>query len=341
MAGIKHVLSAMAVSMALVSAAQAAPLEMNFQSNWGSAQKQNADAIEPWAKSFAEKSGGDMVMHMFYVGGIVEATASAEALKSGMLDAAAWSIQDPTKMPYMQLTSIPYLAKDQAHAYRVLTKIMENVPELKAEIDSVGVLLSTSSSAPYMIASRDIPVRSPADIKGKRVLSASPSFGDFIEAWGGIPVTVTPGDIYIGLQRGMGEMFLCGVSCIKGFRVQEICKYLTDLGMASSAIFSFSINRDLFEKDMTQAQRDLTLELSRDLGKNVLDSFLNDVANAYKEFEAAGCQVIRTDEEEMNQFAEQARAYMTPTHIRKAKDAGVADPEAVIKKYMEIAATVD
>ena len=337
----RSILTALAMGFFLAAPAYAAPLEMNFQSNWGAAQRQNADAIEPWAKSFAEKSGGDMVMHMFYVGGIVEANASTEALKKGMLDAGAWALQNYSKMPYMYLTSIPYLAKDQAHAYRVLNAAVEQVPELKKEIDSVGVLLSTSSSAPFMIASREIPVRTPADMKGKRVLAASPLFANYIEAWGGIPVTVSAGDIYVGLQRGMGEMFLCGVSCIKGFRIQEICKHLTDVGMASASIFSFSINRDLFEKDMTQAQRDLTMELSKDLGKNVLDSFLNDVANAYKEFEAAGCEIIRPNADEMKQFADMAQAHIIPTHARRAKEAGVADPEAVIKKYMEIAASVD
>ena len=321
--------------------AYAAPLEINFQSAWQPAQRQNPDAIEPWVKSFAERSNGDMIMHLFYNGGLIETSALPDAIKSGMVDAGGWVFMDQKQMPYFFLTGIPYLAKDQAHSYRVFQQLIKDVPEFRAELEQVGVLLSSAVSAPWMIASRDKPVRSVEDIKGKRVLCAVPTFAEYVEAWGGIPVSVSPGDVYVGLQRGMGEMMVCGVSCVKGTHVHEVSKYATELGMTSSSCFPFSMNRELFEKDMTDEQRALTMELSKDLGKKVLDSFLDDVANAYKEFEAAGCQVIRLNDEEMAAFKKATIDNMLPILLRKAKDAGVADPESIVKRFYDVAASVE
>ncbi|MCH5276555.1 MAG: TRAP transporter substrate-binding protein DctP [Desulfovibrionaceae bacterium] len=338
----KRVLCALALSLLVACpAAQAATLDMNFQSLYNPAQRQNADALKPWADSFAEKSNGDLVMHFFYAGGVVDPFGVFEALKNGMLDAAGWSPMDIKQVPYAYMFQLPYLAKDQPHGYRLLNRMVEEIPELKSDLNAPGVLLSMAASAPVMIASKDTPVHSPADLKGKRVLVSAGAFAEYVEAWGGIPVTVAMNDVYVGLQRGMGEMFICGVSCVKGARVQEFCKYSTVTGQTFTAPFPYSINRDLFEQDMTPEQQQLTMELSKDLGLNVINSFVRDVEDTYKEFEAAGMEVYFPTEEEMNQFVTDAKKLTDSLWVRRLTEAGVKDPAVWIKRYYDIAASVE
>ena len=338
---LRSLISALALGALFAAPAYAEPIEMNFQSAWNPAQRQNPEVLEPWTKSFEEKSGGDMKMHFFYAGGLVEQNAVNDSLKSGMLDAAGWGALDIKQTPYLYMAMLPYLTKSQDQAYRLYHKLYDEVPEFKADLDSVGVLLDFAASAPLAIASNTTPVHTPADIKGKRVLTSFPAFAEYVEAWGGIPVMVAAGDVYVGLQRGMGEMFICGVSCVKGARVQEFCKYMVATGQTFSSVFPYSINRDLFEKDMTDEQRALTMELSKDLGKKVLDCFLKDVQNTYKEFEAAGMEVYFPNDEEMQQWVDGAKTIIDKLWLRRLKDAGVVDPEKWIKKFYEIAATVD
>jgi C4-dicarboxylate-binding protein DctP len=191
-----------------------------------------------------------------------------------------------------------------------------------------------------MIASKDVPVHTPADMKGRRVLVTSGGFGEQVEAFGGIPVTVAMGDIYVGLQRGMGEMFICGVSCVKGARVQEFCKYSVALGQTSISAFPYNINRELFEEDMTEEQRKLTMELSKGLGEKVVASFLRDVEDTYKQFREAGMEVYFPNDAEMAQWKEAVMSLL-PSKIEKAQKAGVKNAEEIVKKYYEIAATVE
>ncbi len=336
---IKTLLSLLSLCVLAGTAASAAPLEMNFQSLYNPAQKQNAEALEPWAASFAEKSKGEMVMHFFYTGGLVEPLAVPESIRTGMLDAAGWSPIDIKAHPYFYMASLPYLAKDQKHGYNIMQRLYAEVPEFKKDLDNVGVLLSMSASAPVAIASINTPINSPADLKGKRVLVTSSSFGEYVEAWGGIPVNVTMGDVYVGLQRGMGEMFICGVSCVKGARVQEFAKYMTVTGQAFTAPFPYSMNRDLFEKEMTPEQQKLTMEISAPLGMNVLNSFLADVNKTYDEFRAAGMEVTFPKEAEMAQFVDAAKDSVVKLWVRRLTDAGVPAPEKMIARYYEIAAS--
>ena len=172
------------------------------------------------------------------------------------------------------------------------------------------------------------------------MLVTSGGFGEQVEAFGGIPVTVAMGDVYVGLQRGMGEMFICGVSCVKGARVQEFCKYSVVLGQSSISAFPYNINRDVFEQDMTEEQRKLTMDLSKGLGEKVVASFLRDVEDTYKIFREAGMEVYFPNDAEMAQFKECTMSLL-PSKIEKAKAAGVKNAEEIVKKYYEIAATVE
>lgn len=328
--------------LALIFMAQstfAAPLEMSFQSVWNPAQKQNADALEPWASSFEERSDGDMKVNLFYVGGLVEANSVIDGVRSGMLDMTAWNALDYNLHPYLYMFAMPYLIDSPDHGMRVWQKLMEEVPGFDTDINEPGLLLSAGVSAPWAIASLNIPVRSPSDMKGKRVLSIAGVFGDYIESWGGIPVSVTMGDVYTGLQRGMGEMFVCGISCVKGSRVHEFAEYITLPGMTSAGMFPYAINRELYE-DMTDEQRAILHELSDPLGQAVVDSFSKDFDVSVEEFKAAGVEVIIPTPEEQLVFANAAKDTLETLWVPRMEEAGIENPMELIEQFYEIADSV-
>ena len=337
----KKVFGGLVASLLIAGTAQAAPLELNFQSVWNPAQRQNAEAIAPWLENIGKATNGEVKVHLFYAGGIVEANDVINGVKHGMVDMAGWSANDIRQTPYVYMLGIPYLTKDQAHGYRVIKKLYESIPELQKDFDYPGKLLSFGVSAPFMVASKDIPVHSPKDMAGKRILVTSGMFGEIVEAWGGIPVQVAPGDVYVGLQRGMGEMYICGVSCVKGARVQEFCKYSVATGQTSVVAFPYTMNRDVFEDDLTPEQQKIVVEVSKDLGEKVVASFLKDVEDTYKEFREAGMEVYFPNEEEMALFKEKTMVIVEKNWIPRLADAGVKDPAAWVKKYYDIAATVE
>ena len=337
----KKLFSVAAIACLLSAAtAYAAPLELNYQSIWNPAQRQNPEVIEPWTKSFEKATNGEVKMHLFYAGGIVEATDVQNGLLHGMVDAAGWSAIDIRRTPYVYMLGIPYLTKDQPHAYRVIKKLYESVPELQKDFQYPGKLLSFGCSAPFAVASKEIPVHSPKDFEGKRVLVTSGVFGEIVQSWGGIPVQVAPGDVYVGLQRGMGEMFICGVSCVKGARVHEFCKHMVVTGQTSVSAFPVAINREVFNEDLTPEQQKIVVDISADLGEKIVASFLRDVEDTYKEFREAGMEVYFPNEQEMAEFKEKTMAVLESWYPR-LEDAGIKDPKSWVQKYYEIAATVD
>ena len=337
----KKLFGGMLATLLIAGTAQAAPLELNYQSVWNPAQRQNAEVIAPWLDSFEAATKGEVKMHLFYAGGIVEQTDIVNGLKHGMVDAAGWSATDIRQTPYVYMVGLPYLAKDQAHGYRVIKKLYESIPELRKDFSVPGELLSIGCSAPFAVASKDKPVHSPKDFEGKRVLVISGMFGEIVQAWGGIPVQVAPGDVYVGLQRGMGEMFICGVSCVKGARVQEFCKHMVVTGMTSCNAFPLSFNQDVFNEDMSPATQKTVKEISANVGEKMVASFLKDVEDTYTEFRNAGMEVYFPNDEEMADFATKTKTIIEKNWLSRLADAGVKDPATWVKKYYDIAATVE
>ena len=132
---------------------------------------------------------------------------------------------------------------------------------------------------------------------------------------------------------------ICGVSCVKGARVQEFCKYSVVTGQTFSTGFPISINRELYA-DMTPEQQKLTRELTKNVGTDMLASFLRDVEDTYKEFREAGMEVYFPNEQEMAEFKEKTMAVLESWYPR-LEDAGIKDPKSWVQKYYDIAATVD
>ena len=236
--------------------------------------------------------------------------------------------------------NLPFLTKNSRHGTAVLNTMYESLPEYKQDTDNVGVPLAMWSSASFGISSVNIPVRSPADIKGRRVLITGASDSVAIEAWGGIPVFVTPSDVYVGLQRGMGEMYYTAIPYQKGLRVMEVAKYITPLPSTANQMV-LSINRDLYE-DLSDEQKQLLhSETGRALSERIAENLDADVENSLKLFEEAGAQVVNLSPEELEAFLDGLRTSIDGYWVENLKEVGIkGDTKAWINKYYEIAESV-
>ena len=333
--------SAMALVLTSAPVWAAGEIELSFQSVYAPAQTQNIEILVPWAEAFEQKSGGSLIVHFFPVSSIVDVNEAGHAIQSGMLDMGVWSgATFPRDTPYGYMFNLPFLTKNSRHGTAVLNTLYETVPECKQDTDSVGVPLAMWSSASFGISSVNIPVRSPADIKGRRVLISSASDSVAVEAWGGIPVFVTPSDVYVGLQRGMGEMFYTAIPFQKGLRLMEVAKYITPLPSTANQMV-LAINRDLYE-DLSEEQKQLLhAETGRALSERIAENLDADVENCLKLFEEAGAQVVNLTPEELEAFLDGLRTSIDGYWVENLKEVGIkGDTKAWINKYYEIAESI-
>lgn len=314
----------------------AAELELSFSSGYSPAQTQTAEIVTPWAESFPEKSGGAMAVHVFPFGSHTHMDEVGHAIRDGSLDMGVWYATFPKEAPFLQLFNLPFMMKSSRHGTALLYSLYEQIPEFRNEADSVGVLLTMWSSAKAGICSVNAPIRSPGDIRGKRILITSPYDAPTIEAWGGIPVFLDPTDVYVGLQRGMGEAYYNAIPFQKGLRLNEVARFITPLPAKAVAHY-LSINRDLYA-DLSPAEKTVLHDLcNRELGEKYADSLDRDVDAVLQLFRDSGAQVMLLTPEEEKAFQAAVDPILSSYWEPRFQEIGLpGDIQAWIAKAYEI-----
>ena len=331
--------AALFAAMMFAGSAMAAE-ELKFQSMYPPTQAQNTEYLVPWCESFAVESKGQLDVHFFPIGAVVNPAETRNSIKNGMLDMGLWgSSAFPKDTPYVYNFSMPFLAKNTRHATAIAYALYDQLPEFKKDIDSAGKMLGIWSSATIGLSSINQAIRTPADLKGKRVLICGPADVQMVESWGGIPVLVTPGDVYVGLQRGMGEVFFGGLPFQRGLRIMEVAKYVTPVPCAV-IVQTLSINNDVFN-DLDKSLQDLIIaKTGRAFSDKLAASLDADVDRTLAEFAAAGAEVVKLTDEEFNAFAEGAKSILESQWIPAVEGYGIKNAADVVKKYYEVAASI-
>ncbi len=337
----KRILSA-ALALALSVPCASWALEINFQSVYPSVQTQNVKTFAPWAASFAEATKGQLVVHFFANGGLVEHSNADNALRTGGLDITILGPGTfPKLYPHAYLSNLPFLSKNARHAMAVSYALYEQVPEVKKELDAAGEVLCLWNGASYAIASTKAPISSPADLKGRRVLIVNPADSTMIEAWGGVPVYVASSDAYVGLQRGMGEAFYCAVPFHRGLRIMEVAKYVTQLPSTSPMLF-LAVNRTVWDEDLDDAQRALfKSSTGRPMAELLAASLDQDVESVLGLYEKAGAKVIHLSDEQLGVFHKALQPLIEGYWVKSAAENGLgSESKAWIDRFYQIAASV-
>ena len=336
-----RIISAVALSFMLVvgsSAAKAAPLELNLVTMWPEIQNQMVEVVFPWAKKIEQATNGEIKINVFAGGTLVDATENSKAVESGMADLAIWT-PDAQEHPNMFLTQAPYMGKSLRNITDIIRELIKQVPALNKEVQGPGVFLGFSTSAPYVIASVNTPIRNPEDLQGKRVLVVTPAQAPMIESWGGQPIYVAQGDVYIGLQRGMGEAYVSGASNVRGLRIMEVAKYMTQPGFPQGGGFYFSMNRETFAELSPEHQK-LFMELGAAMMDDICESFVKDYQISVDSYIAAGAQMVDISPETMEKWRTATIAPLRAVQERLTEQAGLKNPGAITDEYYKIAATV-
>jgi C4-dicarboxylate-binding protein DctP len=128
------------------------------------------------------------------------------------------------------------------------------------------------------------PIKSPADLKGKKVRVFGKLLGTWVTANGGSPVNVAGGEQYFAYQRGTVDVGMTGPDTIKSRKIWEVMDTVTISNVASIE-FVVVINEKIF-KGLTEAEQAIVLAAA----KSAETKLRNDFAQIEKDALEAGRQ---------------------------------------------------
>jgi len=186
--------------------------------------------IERWAKDLEARSNGELSFKIFPGSQLGPPPKYHGLVKKGQVD-IAWFAHGftPGVFPLTELSNLPYLVASAEAGTKVLNDPTLRAQYLDKEHKGLKPLILMTHQPGNINMARE-PVRSLADLKGKRVRFASATIKDFMAALGATPVGLPPTQIADSMQKGTvdGAFIDYGGAGI-AFKLGPVTGYTTEM----------------------------------------------------------------------------------------------------------------
>ncbi len=184
-------------------------------------QTQTAEA---WAQEVEKRSDGQIQITMFPGDTLTKAAQTYEAVVSGVADMGMSAFAYTRgRFPLMEALDLPVGYPDGVTVTQIANDIYKKyTPD---ELSDVHVLY-LHGHGPGILASKK-PVNTPSDVAGLKVRATGLS-AKIVTALNGTPLSMSQGDTYESLQKGVVDATFCPIETLKGWKQGEVIDYVVD-----------------------------------------------------------------------------------------------------------------
>jgi TRAP-type C4-dicarboxylate transport system substrate-binding protein len=255
-----------------VGVASAAEYEFKLHHFLSANAPAHTKMLQPWADAVAEASGGKVHIEIFpsmTLGG--RPTELVSQVRDGVVD-LVWTLNGytPGLFPRTEVFEMPTVFKnDPAATNMAMADLFES--DLKEEYKGIEVMF-LHVHAGQAIHMRDTEVRSPDDLKGKKIRIPSRSGGWVIEALGASPASMPVPELPPALQKGVVDGAFIPWEIIPPLKIQEQTEYQiegADQSRFGTSVFQVSMNQARWSDLPEEIQQAFTKASTGDWPKQV------------------------------------------------------------------------
>lgn len=206
-------------------------------------QHDGVKAMQEFAKWIGEKSGGKVTGRVF-----PQTLLSVKEIPSGLRDGVGdlGLVVHPyhrAEFPEANfIADFSLFAKSNAAAAGAATEYLLTCDECMQEMKKQGqVYLGNIANAPYALLSKK-PIKVVADLKGAKVRSGGDAWSRWIEAMGGVAVSIPAAEAYQALSQGVLDAHTHSIGSLVDQSLADVVKNATDmpLGVYLGASMNYS-----------------------------------------------------------------------------------------------------
>ena len=187
--------------------------------------------------------------------------------------------------------SLPLMFKDAAESMRTIPALYAGTPAMQEEMRRQNVHpLFWHGIDPFFLFCRT-PVRTLADLKGKKIRSYGEDVPRLWNAAGAIPVNLVPAELYESLQKGTIDCTPYSIGNAASLKLHEVAKYVTMMSIGAPGGWPQFYNLRTWES-FTPQTKQLFMEVAEETKKRELQRMREDEAEARKTMRAAGVEFI-------------------------------------------------
>ena len=214
-----------------------------------------AQAGEMFAELVGEKTEGRVTIEHYPSGQLFAANDMRGAVATGALDMGMalnglWS-----SAAIGEIADIPFFLGGYDHANEAFARGGAIYEAYDEALGRTGMkpLLFTNFGSFFDVINNGRQLVEPGDFAGMQLRSPGAMGAQTLEALGASPVVMSPGEMYMGLQRGTIDGASTGVSSFQHRNLWEVGEFATVTG-ATMGILAVVVNRAAFERLSEESQ---------------------------------------------------------------------------------------
>jgi C4-dicarboxylate-binding protein DctP len=250
-------------------------------------------------KEVEEKSGGKIDVQIYDSAQLYQDKEVPQAVGSGAIEAGVASLTRYVgDIPAVDVFYLPFLLNTEDKVRKATSSDSVVRTLIDEAIKGTGsTVLWWQAYGGSIFLSKGGPIKTPEDIKGKKVRVFGKTLGDFVEAAGGAPTLVSGSEQYLAYQRGTVDVGMTGVSGVKSRKLWEVMDTIT---VANNADIEFMVvvNTKWWE-GLTDEQRKIISDAAANADNAVRNEMTKIEADAYAAAKENGMTVVELSPEDV------------------------------------------
>ncbi|MDO9407694.1 TRAP transporter substrate-binding protein DctP [Patulibacter sp.] len=270
-----------------------------------------------WLDEVEKRSAGSLKFDRYWDATLLKATETIEGLKDGRADVS--QVLPTVYAGRFPLTSVGELPFESSNAPAVSEALAtfgaDEAHPVRKEWEQQGLVpLSFSIGASSALSTKD-PVRSAADLRGKRI-RANDRGSRVMQSAGANLVNIELAEIYGSVERGLvNGVYGIPFSFVGPLKFPEVAKHFTDLGIGVSTVNSLAISKKRWD-GLTPEQQKVIQEVNAETPKKI--------AEIEAQFDDVSCKAVKAAGGELT--------VLPDAEVQKISAAGKAGVDAAWKK---------
>ena len=221
------------------------------------------------------------------------------AVGSGAIEAGVASLTRYVgDAPVVDVFYMPFLLNSEAKVRAAVAEGSVVRTTIEKEVAKTGgQILYWQAYGGAVLLSKGGPIRTPADMKGKKARVFGKTLGDFVTAAGGAPTLISGSEQYLAYQRGTVDIGMTGVSGVKSRKLWEVMDTITVTNHADIE-FVVVVNTDWWNGLSSEVQGHIRAAANV-AQENVRDAMTQIEADAYAAAKANGMTVVELTDQEL------------------------------------------
>ncbi|MCR4268728.1 C4-dicarboxylate TRAP transporter substrate-binding protein [Nitratireductor sp. ZSWI3] len=298
----------------------------------------NEETYQKFSQDVKANTQGAVTFEVYSGGSLVPAKATMQAIRDGV---AALGIvypgYTPSELPLNNvLNDLVFVSDDDIASAFAYTEMGMTNEKIIGEWKKNGGIFAGGYSTPVYNFICVKPIRQLADASGRKIRTAGGAQTAWVEAIGGVPVSVPIGDVYSGLSRGSIDCTMSDPTNLdKGNKFWEVAKSVTLLPMGVVIGANYVINPSFWQGLKPEERRVILDDMAKGNARAQVAYHVG-VNAALEGSKERGLEIAEPSDDLKSKLAEFQSGFVDGLAEKSMADRGVEDPSDIIAEFQKL-----